>query len=105
MGLTPPGAAADTVAPPLAEAPEPDGPKPKRTREQAFGIALSAAAAYRERVGHLEVPRRHVETVTAFDGRREDVRLGIWITTTRSRRPKLPAERIAALDTLDMRWT
>jgi len=87
------------------EVAEPDGPKPKRSREQAFEIALSAATAYRERVGHLEVPRGHVETVVAFDSRREDVRLGVWITTTRSRRPKLPTERIAALDALDMRWT
>lgn len=29
----------------------------------------------------------------------------VWVTTTRSRRPKLPAERIAALDALGMRWT
>ncbi|MYS79602.1 helicase associated domain-containing protein [Embleya scabrispora] len=105
LGLTPPGAAADTVALPVGEAPEPGGPRPKRSREQAFAIALSAATAYRERVGHLEVPRGHVETVVAFDGWREDVRLGVWITTTRTRRPKLPAERIAALDALDMRWT
>ena len=103
LGLTPPGTAADTTtaARPAAEAvAEPSGPKPKRTREQAFEIALSAAAAYRERVGHLEVPRGHVETVVAYDGWREDVRLGVWITTTRTRRPKLPAERITALDAL-----
>ncbi|WP_414646493.1 helicase associated domain-containing protein [Embleya scabrispora] len=37
----------------------------------------------------------------AFDGWPEDVRLGVWITTTRSRgRAKLPAERVAALDAL-----
>ncbi|MYW03856.1 helicase associated domain-containing protein, partial [Streptomyces sp. SID3343] len=64
--------------------------------------------AYRERVGHLEVPPGQVEIVTAFDGWREDVGLGVWITTTRTRRrPKLPAQRIAALDALDalhMRW-
>ncbi|MET7300440.1 helicase associated domain-containing protein [Embleya sp. NPDC005575] len=107
LGLTPPRAAETTVAagPAAEEAAEPSGPKPRRSREQAFEIALSAATAYRERIGHLEVPRGHVETVTAFDGWREDVRLGVWITTTRNRRPKLPAERIAALDTLDMRWT
>ncbi|WP_346011841.1 helicase associated domain-containing protein [Streptomyces sp. SID3343] len=76
LGLPPPGAAADTLAPLAAEASEPDGPRPKRTREQAFEIALSAAAAYRKRVGHLEVPRGYVEIVTAFDRWREDVRLG-----------------------------
>jgi len=52
----------------------------------------------------LEVPRGHVETVVTADGWREDVRLGVWITTTRSRRAKLPAERIAALDAIGMRW-
>jgi len=82
----------------------PDGPRPKRTREEAFAIALHAATAYRERVGHLEVPRGHVETVVAFDGWREDVRLGAWVTTTRSRRAELPAERVAALDAIGMRW-
>jgi len=83
----------------------PDGPRPKRTREEAFAIALHAATAYRERVGHLEVPRGHVETVVAADGWPEDVRLGVWVTTTRSRRAKLPAERIEALDAIGMRWT
>ncbi|WP_439678183.1 helicase associated domain-containing protein [Embleya sp. MST-111070] len=85
--------------------PMPDGPKPKRTREQAWTIAVSAAAAYRARVGNLEVPRGHVETVVAFDGWPEDVRLGVWVTTTRSRRAKLSGERIAELDVLGMRWT
>ncbi|MFE5331318.1 helicase associated domain-containing protein [Embleya sp. NPDC056575] len=83
----------------------PDGPRPKRTREQAWAIAVGAAAAYRARVGHLEVPRAHVETVTAFDGWPQDVRLGVWVTTTRSRRAKLSEERIAELDALGMRWT
>jgi len=82
----------------------PGGPRPKRTREEAFAIALHAATAYRERVGHLKVPRGHVETVVAFDGWRENVRLAVW-TTTRSRRAKPPAERIAALDAIGMRWT
>ncbi|MYW05679.1 hypothetical protein GT354_46900 [Streptomyces sp. SID3343] len=75
------------------------GSRPKRSREQAFGIAWSAAKAYRERVGHLEVP-----AVVAFDGWPEDVRLGVRVTTTRSRRPKLPPERAAALDAIDLRW-
>ncbi|MYW04400.1 hypothetical protein GT354_40235 [Streptomyces sp. SID3343] len=101
-GLTAPGIA-DTAAEAEAAVPVPDEPRPKRTREQAFEIALSAAA-YRARVGSLEVPRAHVETVVAFDGRPEDLRLGVWVTTTRSRRPKLPAERVAALDALGMRW-
>lgn len=119
LGLTPPraavaggngGAAQQAVETGAGQAQaveicEPSGLKSKRTREQAFEIALGAAAAYRERVGHLEVPRGHVESVVAIDGRTEDVRLGVWITTTRSRRAKLPAERITALNAPGMRWT
>ncbi|MFI1386646.1 Helicase associated domain protein [Embleya sp. NPDC020886] len=104
LGLTAP-ALVDTAAEAGAAVPVPGGPRPKRTREQAWAIAMGAAAAYRARVGHLEVPRGHVESVVAFDGWPEDVRLGVWVTTTRSRRAKLPAERIAALDVLGMRWT
>jgi len=77
---------------------------PKRTREEAFAIALDAATAYRARAGHLEVPRGHVGTVVAADGWPEDVRIGVWVTTTRSRRTKSPAERIAASDEIGMRW-
>ncbi|MFI1586272.1 helicase associated domain-containing protein [Embleya sp. NPDC020630] len=80
-------------------------PRRRRTREQAWAIPVGAAAAHRTRVGHLEVPRAHVESVVAFDGWPEDVRLGVWVTTTRSRRAKLSAERIAELDALGMRWT
>ncbi|OPC76423.1 hypothetical protein B4N89_47320 [Embleya scabrispora] len=105
LGLTPP-ALADTAGSAEAGAVAvPDGPRPKRTREQAWAITVGAAAAYRARVGHLEVPRAHVETVVAFDGWPEDVRLGVWITTTRSRKAKLSEQRIAELDALGMRWT
>jgi len=116
LGLTPPAAPAVAAqarkdgttggaAGPAGAVVVPDGLRPKRTREQAFAIALDAATAYRTRVGHLEVPRGHVETVVAADGWPEDVRLGVWVTTTRSRRAKVPAARIAALDAIGMRWT
>ncbi|MFE3206176.1 helicase associated domain-containing protein [Embleya sp. NPDC059237] len=68
-------------------------------------IAVGAAAAYRARVGHLEVPRAHVESVVAFDGWPEDVRLGVWVTTSGSRRARLSAERVAEMDASGMRWT
>ncbi|WP_439681164.1 helicase associated domain-containing protein [Embleya sp. MST-111070] len=42
-----------------------------------------------------------METVTAFDGGPEDVRLGTWVATTR--RAQLPAERNAESDALGMR--
>jgi hypothetical protein len=105
LGLTAPGMVDTAAEAGAAAVPVPEGPRPKRTREQAFEIALDTAKAYRARVGHLEVPRGHVESVVAFDGWAEDVRLGVWVTTTRSRRAKLPAERIEALDAIGMRWT
>ncbi|MFE5326052.1 helicase associated domain-containing protein [Embleya sp. NPDC056575] len=64
-----------------------------------------AAAAYPARAGHVEVPRAHVESVVAFDGWPEDVRVGVWVTTSRSRRAKPAAERIAELHVLGMRRT
>ncbi|MFE3199158.1 hypothetical protein [Embleya sp. NPDC059237] len=54
-------------------------------------------------MGHVEVPRAHVESVVAFDGWPEDVRLVVWVTTTGSRRAKPAAERIAESDALGMR--
>ncbi|MFI6582821.1 hypothetical protein [Embleya sp. NPDC050493] len=79
---------ADDAAEPAAGAAGvsvPDGPRPKRTREQAFTIALGAAAVYRTRVGHLEVPRAHVESMVAFGRWPVDVWSGVWITTTGNR--------------------
>ncbi|MFE3205746.1 helicase associated domain-containing protein [Embleya sp. NPDC059237] len=75
LGLTPPAMLDTAAAEAGAAVPVPDGPRPRRTREQAWAIAVGAAAAYRARVGHVEVPRAHVETVTAFDGWPDDVRL------------------------------
>ncbi|MFI6585637.1 helicase associated domain-containing protein [Embleya sp. NPDC050493] len=78
--------------------------RPSRWRSAGPG-GLCEEAACRARVGHLEVPRGHAEPVVASDGWPEDVQLGVWMTTTRSRKAKLPPQRIAALDALAMRWT
>ncbi|MYW04790.1 DEAD/DEAH box helicase [Streptomyces sp. SID3343] len=92
------------VVPPVKPA-RPGGAKAGRSRDEAFTLGLAAAAAYRAREGHLEVPRKHTETVTGPNGAGEDVKLGVWVTNTRTRHDKLPAERVAALDELGMRWT
>ncbi|MET7304692.1 helicase associated domain-containing protein [Embleya sp. NPDC005575] len=75
-----------------------------RSRDETFALNLSAAAAFRAREGDLEVPRGHVETVTAPDGTAEAVKLGVWITNVRTRRAKLASERVDTLDALGMRW-
>ncbi|MEU3910404.1 Helicase associated domain protein [Streptomyces sp. NPDC029721] len=65
-----------------------------------FRRNLSAAQAYAQREGHLNIPRKHVESL---DG--TEIKLGIWVSNQRSRKASLPPERIKALDSLGMRWS
>ncbi|MEU0936093.1 helicase associated domain-containing protein [Embleya sp. NPDC005971] len=53
----------------------------------------------------MEVPRTHVETVTAAGSDEEvQVRLGKWINNQRTRRHSLSEERERLLTELGMRW-
>ncbi|MEI5011681.1 Helicase associated domain protein [Streptomyces sp. PmtA] len=61
--------------------------------------SLAAARAFHHREGHLNVPQRHTEDL---DGER--VRLGQWISNARRRKERLAADRVHALDALNMRW-
>ncbi|MEW1699307.1 MULTISPECIES: helicase associated domain-containing protein [unclassified Streptomyces] len=72
----------------------------RRTREETWSHNLRAAAQYRARAGHLNVPRSHTEEV---DG--EAVRLGAWISQQRVKAGKLSAQRVGELSALDMRWS
>ncbi|WP_278193393.1 DEAD/DEAH box helicase [Streptomyces sp. MMS21 TC-5] len=60
---------------------------------------LAAARLFHAREQHLDVPQRHTEDLEG-----DPVRLGQWISNARRRRNTMPAERIAVLDTLGMRW-
>ncbi|MFI5756824.1 Helicase associated domain protein [Streptomyces sp. NPDC051569] len=71
----------------------------RRTRAEIWAANLGAAAQYRAREGHLEVPRAHVETV---DG--DAHALGVFIANSRTRKAKLGPERIEELSALGMRW-
>ncbi|GAA2773212.1 helicase associated domain-containing protein [Kitasatospora cinereorecta] len=64
---------------------------------------LAAAAQFREREGHLNVPRKHKETLQLADGTTIQIRLGLFIANTRSRRADIPAARAARLTQLGMR--
>nr|WP_166682237.1 helicase associated domain-containing protein [Streptomyces sp. 846.5] len=71
---------------------------------------LLAAAQYREREGHLNVPRGHKETIVLDDGNGDGqgtavaLSLGLFLASSRTRRATIPAERAARLTELGMRW-
>ncbi|WP_199520344.1 helicase associated domain-containing protein, partial [Kitasatospora sp. MBT63] len=65
---------------------------------------LAAAAQYREREGHLHVPRKHKEQLALADGTTIEVSLGLFVANSRSRRADVPAARAERLTELGMRW-
>ncbi|WP_327071825.1 DEAD/DEAH box helicase [Kitasatospora sp. NBC_01302] len=69
---------------------------------------LAAAAQYRVREGHLNVPRKHKEPLVVDDGTDDGatvlISLGLFIANSRTRRADIPAERAARLTELGMRW-
>jgi hypothetical protein len=71
----------------------------RRTRVQMWADNLAAAHQYREREGHLNVPRRHIETV----GERSSA-LGVFIANCRARKTALAPERVQELAAIGMKW-
>ncbi|WP_093858048.1 DEAD/DEAH box helicase [Streptomyces sp. TLI_053] len=65
---------------------------------------LAAAAQYRAREGHLNVPRKHKETLELDDGTTAQISLGLFIANSRSRRADIPTARAARLTQLGIRW-
>jgi hypothetical protein len=89
-------------------------PKPRRTQADKWAMNLAAARQYYQREGHLQVPRKHVETIVlggeGDDGNSQDqeeqqIKLGAWISNQRSRAATLSPERIEQLSAIGMRWT
>ena len=66
-------------------------------REAGWARALAACRAFRDRMGHLNVPRPHVEG---------DFPLGRWLNTCRRRHRlgRLPAARVRELTRLGLEW-
>ncbi|MFD3658739.1 helicase associated domain-containing protein, partial [Streptomyces sp. NPDC058620] len=90
----------------------PPSPAARRTTkgpskaQQAFQRGLAALTQWVEREGtDRPVPRGHSEQI-AVDGEAEPVtvKLGVWISNTKSRRDRLDAEQLAALAELGMHW-
>ncbi|WP_328911654.1 MULTISPECIES: Helicase associated domain protein [unclassified Streptomyces] len=79
-------------------------PAPKVTHAEKEQRNLAAAAQYREREGHLTVPRKHKEPLELADGTTIEIGLGMFIANSRSRRADIPAARAERLAELGMRW-
>jgi superfamily II DNA or RNA helicase len=73
--------------------------------QAAFQRGLAALAQWVEREGDRPVPRGAVVEVEV-DGETEPVpvRLGVWISNTKSRRDRLDADQLDALRHLGMEW-
>ncbi|WP_189853841.1 DEAD/DEAH box helicase [Streptomyces omiyaensis] len=95
----------DRAPSPAPAAPRPAGKGPSKA-EAAFRRGLTALARWVEKEGQRPVPRGAVVEITV-DGEAEPVpvKLGVWLSNTKSRRDKLTTEQRAALAALGMKWT
>ncbi|MEU7067681.1 Helicase associated domain protein [Streptomyces sp. NPDC046161] len=86
----------------LGVTPEPAAPtRPRRAATgAAFDRGLEALARYAAREGRVVVPRAHTEELP--DG--TPVRLGVWLSNTRTRRGGLTAEQRERLADLGVDW-
>ncbi|MEU8620611.1 Helicase associated domain protein [Streptomyces sp. NPDC048623] len=83
-------------------APEaPAGPPTKPL--DAFEKGVAALAQYLAREGHVRVPRGHAEAIVV-DGQGHAVRLGVFLSNTKSRRAKLTEDKLQALAALGLDW-
>ncbi|MGW6879575.1 Helicase associated domain protein [Streptomyces goshikiensis] len=94
-----------------AEAPSPapaatSATKGQSKAQQAFQRGLDALTQWVEREGaHRPVPRAHGEEI-AVEGEAEPVvvKLGVWVSNTKTRRHKLTQEQLDALRSLGVDW-
>lgn len=97
------------VQPAQAPSPAPAAPRTAKgpsKAQQAFQRGLAALAQWVEREGaHRPVPRGAVVEIEA-DGETEPVtvKLGVWVSNTKSRRDKLTPEQLDALRELGIEW-
>ncbi|MFD4144290.1 Helicase associated domain protein [Streptomyces sp. NPDC058572] len=97
------------VQPTAAPSPAPAATRATKgpTKAQAaFQRGLAALTQWVEREGaHRPVPRSHSEQIT-LDGQTEPtvVKLGVWVTNTKTRLHKLDQDQLDALRKLGMKW-
>ncbi|WP_408997296.1 helicase associated domain-containing protein [Streptomyces europaeiscabiei] len=89
-------------------------PTPRTSQADKWAMNYEAAKQYYQREGHLQVPRKHIETIViggAGDGdsgedqEERELRLGAWVGNQRSRAATLTPERIEQLSKIGMRWS
>ncbi|MDT6988102.1 Helicase associated domain protein [Streptomyces lusitanus] len=71
--------------------------------QAAFQRGLAALAQWVEREGDRPVPRGHSEQITV-NGEPVTVKLGVWVSNTKSRSNRLTAEQLEALRELGVQW-
>ncbi|MGA5198715.1 Helicase associated domain protein [Streptomyces exfoliatus] len=96
------------VQPNQPPAPAPVAPRTTKSptkAQQAFQRGLAALTQWVERDGDRPIPRGAVVEI-AVDGETEPVpvRLGVWISNTKSRRDRLDSDQLAPLAKLGMEW-
>ncbi|WP_424922501.1 Helicase associated domain protein [Streptomyces sp. wa53] len=69
----------------------------------AFERGVLALEQYRARTGTVTVPRTHIETVVV-DGQEHPIKLGVFLTNSKTRRAKLAADKLAVLAALGLDW-
>ncbi|MFE5098214.1 helicase associated domain-containing protein, partial [Streptomyces sp. NPDC056638] len=82
------------------------GPKKAGSKaEAAFQRGLAALTRWVEKEGQRPIPRGAVVEI-AVDGEADPVpvKLGVWLSNTKSRRDKLTAAQLAALRKLGIGW-
>jgi len=90
--------------PPAPEEAKKPAKKAAGGRSTAFTRGLAALAQYQARTGSVVVPRSHEEEVMDGPEAGAKVRLGVWLSNTKSRRDKLTAEQLAQLAALGVTW-
>ncbi|MBB1260187.1 DEAD/DEAH box helicase [Streptomyces alkaliterrae] len=85
-----------TPLPPEQETPV----KAPKTAVSAFDRGVAALTQYKTRTGSVKVPRAHVERLE--DG--TEIKLGVFLSNTKSRRAKLSADKLQVLAELGLEW-
>lgn len=101
LGIQAPPPAPAPVSAPAASSAE-KGPS---KAQQAFQRGLAALTQWVEREGQRPVPRGHSEEI-AVDDETDPVavKLGVWVSNTKSRRDKLTQDQLDALRELGIEW-